>query len=216
MTRQNAFQTWLNQKTLEQKTELKNLVLTSQTSKVAYQAVKKRGFRGSYDSVLNFRNANKQGSTEAIAASVAVFEQKLETTQQLARDPLEGALLLSVEMQGLCSKLVGLLASYNWADGGEPLSIRDAMKLAAIIPSLARASTGSLVELFSLRKELDYEDFANSLFEEFMIESRLILSEESPELLPLVQMIVDTTKTRLDLSRGRCLATATNDDNQTL
>ena len=213
MTRQNAFQTWLNQKTLEQKTELKNLVLTSQTSKVAYQAVKKRGFRGSYDSVLNFRNANKQGSTEAIAASVAVFEQKLETTQQLARDPLEGALLLSVEMQGLCSKLVGLLASYNWADGGEPLSIRDAMKLAAIIPSLARASTGSLVELFSLRKELDYEDFADSLFEELLIEARLILAD-TPEHLPIVEMIVGTTKTRLEMTPERCLAT--NEDNPTL
>jgi hypothetical protein len=68
MTRPNAFQSWLKPKPSEQQNELKNLVLTAQTSKVAYQAVKKRGFRGSYDSVLNFRNANKSGSVEAIAA----------------------------------------------------------------------------------------------------------------------------------------------------
>jgi hypothetical protein len=213
MTRPNAFQSWLKQKTSEQQNELKNLVLTAQTSKVAYQAVKKRGFRGSYDSVLNFRNANKSGSVEAIAASVVAFEQKLETAQQSARDPLEGALLLSVEMQGLCSKLVGLLASYNWADGGEPISVRDALKLAAVVPSLARASTGSLVELFGLRKELDYEDFAGSLFEELLIEARLILAE-SPENLPIVESIVECTKTRLEMTPERYLAMAAR-DNQT-
>jgi hypothetical protein len=213
MTRPNAFQTWLNQKTSDQKNELKNLVLSAQTSKVAYQAVKKRGFRGSYDSILNFRNANKQGSAEAIAATVAVFEQKLESTQQSARDPLEGALLLSVEMQGLCSKLVGLLASYSWTDGGEPMSVRDALKLAAVVPSLARASTGSLVELFNLRKEIDYEIFAESVLEELLIEARLILAD-TPEHLPIIEMIVGTTKTRLEMTPERCLAT--NEDNQTL
>jgi hypothetical protein len=205
MTRPNAFQTWLNQKTSEQKTELKNLVLTSQTSKVAYQAVKKRGFRGSYDSVLNFRNANKQGSTEAIAASVVEFEQKLERTQQSARDPLHGALLLSVEMQSLCSKLVGLLASHSWTEGGDPLSVRDALKLAAVIPSLARASTGSLVELFNLRKELDYEIVADSLLEELLIEARLILAE-TPEHLPIVESIVECTKSRLEMKPERYLS----------
>ncbi len=214
MTRPNAFQTWLNQKTSDQKNELKNLVLTAQTSKVAFQAVNRRGFRGSYDSVLNWKNSNKQGSTEAIAASVVAFEQKLETTQQSARDPLQGALLLSVEMQGLCSKLVGLLASHNWADGGEPMSVRDALKLAAVVPSLARASTGSLVELFSLRKELDYEDFADSLFEELLIEARLILAE-NPEHLPVIEMIVETTKTRLEMTPERCLATLATSDKQT-
>jgi hypothetical protein len=215
MTRPNAFQAWLNQKTSDQKTELRDLVLSAQTSKVAFQAVKRRGFRGSYDSILNFRNANKQGSTEALAATVAVFEQKLESTQQSASNPLEGALLLSVEMQNLCSKLVGLLASHSWTEGGDPLSVRDALKLAAVIPSLARASTGSLVELFNLRKELEYENVAESLFEELLIEARLILAE-TPEYLPLVQMIVDTTKTRLEMSPERFLATATNEDNQTL
>jgi hypothetical protein len=211
MTRPNAFQSWLKPKTSEQQNELKNLVLTAQTSKVAYQAVKKRGFRGSYDSILNFRNANKQGTAEAIAATVAVFERKLESTQQSASNPLEGALLLSVEMQSLCSKLVGLLASHDWTEGGDPLSVRDALKLAAVIPSLARASTGSLVELFNLRKELEYEDFADSLFEELLIEARLILAD-TPEHLPIVEMIVGTTKTRLEMTPERCLAT--NEDNQ--
>jgi hypothetical protein len=206
MTRPNAFQAWLNQKTSDQKNELKNLVLTAQTSKVAFQAVKRRGFRGSYDSVLNWKNSNKQGSTEVIAATVAVFEQKLESTQQSASNPLEGALLLSVEMQSLCSKLVGLLASYSWTEGGDPLSVRDALKLAAVIPSLSRASTGSLVELFNLRKELEYENVAESLFEELLIEARLILAE-TPEYLPIVENLVDCTKTRLQMSPERSLAT---------
>jgi hypothetical protein len=205
MTRPNAFQTWLKPKTSDQQNELRNLVLTAQTSKVAYQAVKKRGFRGSYDSVLNFRNANKSGSVEAIAATVAVFEQKLESTQQSASNPLEGALLLSVEMQSLCSKLVGLLASYSWTEGGDPLSVRDALKLAAVIPSLSRASTGSLVELFNLRKEVEYENVAESLFEELLIEARLILAE-TPEYLPIVENLVDCTKTRLQMSPERSLA----------
>jgi hypothetical protein len=213
MSRPNAFQAWLNQKTSEQKTELRDLVLSAQTCKLAYQQIRKRGFRGSYDSVLNFRNANKEGSAAAIAASVVAFEQKLESTQQSASNPLEGALLLSVEMQSLCSKLVGLLASYDWSEGGDPLSTRDALKLAAVIPSIARASTGSLVELFSLRKELDYEDFAGSLFEELMIEARLILAE-TPENLPIVESIVECTKTRLEMTPERYLAMAAR-DNQT-
>jgi hypothetical protein len=213
MTRPNSFQVWLDKKTPDQKTELRNLVLSSQTSKLAYEVVKKRGFRGSYDSILNFRNANKQGTAEAIAASVVAFEQKLETTKQSARDPLQGALLLSVEMQGLCSKLVGLLASHNWADGGEPMSVRDALKLAAVVPSLARASTGSLVELFNLRKELDYEIIAESLLEELLTEARLILAE-TPEHLPIVENLVDCTKSRLEMKPERYLAMATR-DNQT-
>jgi hypothetical protein len=213
MTRPNAFQAWLNQKTSDQKNELKNLVLTAQTSKVAFQAVKRRGFRGSYDSVLNWKNSNKQGSTEAIAASVVAFEQKLETTQQSARDPLEGALILSIEMQGLCSKLVGLLASYNWADGGEPMSVRDALKLGSIIPSLARASTGSLVELFNLRQELEYETISESVLEEVLHEARLLL-EANPEHLPIVENILDCTKIRLQMNPKRCLAMATNDQTE--
>jgi hypothetical protein len=205
MTRPNAFQTWLKPKTSDQQNELRNLVLTAQTSKVAYQAVKKRGFRGSYDSILNFRNANKQGTAEAIAASVVAFERKLESTQQSANNPLEGALLLSVEMQGLCSKLVGLLASYNWTEGGDPLSVRDALKLAAVVPSLARASTGSLVELFNLRKELDYEIIADSLLEELLTEARLVLAE-TPEHLPIVEGIVECTKSRLEMKPERYLS----------
>jgi hypothetical protein len=205
MSRPNAFQVWLNQKNSEQKTELRDLVLSALTSKVAYQAVKRRGFRGSYDSILNFRNANKQDSAEAVAATVAVFEQKLESTQQSARDPLEGALMLSVEMQGLCSKLVGLLASHSWTEGGDPLSVRDALKLAAVVPSLARASTGSLVELFNLRKELDYEIIAESLLEELLDEARLILAE-TPENLPIVESIVECTKSRLEMKPERYLS----------
>jgi hypothetical protein len=189
------------------------LVLSAQTSKVAFQAVKRRGFRGSYDSVLNWKNSNKQGSTEAIAASVVAFEQKLETTQQSARDPLEGAIILSIEMQGLCSKLVGLLASYNWADGGEPMSVRDALKLGSIIPSLARASTGSLVELFNLRQELEYETISESVLEEVLHEARLLL-EANPEHLPIVENILDCTKIRLQMNPKRCLAMATNDQTE--
>ena len=205
MSRPNAFQAWLNQKTSEQKTELRDLVLSAQTCKVAYQQIRKRGFRGSYDSVLNFRNANKEGSAAAIAASVVAFEQKLETTQQSASNPLEGALMLSVEMQGLCSKLVGLLASHSWTEGGDPLSVRDALKLAAVVPSLARASTGSLVELFNLRKELDYEIIAESLLEELLDEARLILAE-TPENLPIVESIVECTKSRLEMKPERYLS----------
>jgi hypothetical protein len=205
MTRPNAFQTWLNQKNSDQKNELKNLVLTAQTSKVAYQAVKKRGFRGSYDSILNWKNANKQGSTEAIAATVAVFEQKLESTQQSASNPLEKGLLLSTELNALCLKLVALLSSYDWSQGGESLTVRDALKLAAIVPSLSRASTGSLIELFGLRKELHYEYAAESLFEELLIEARLIL-EQTPEYLPIVENIVDCTKVRLEMTPERVLA----------
>jgi hypothetical protein len=207
MTRPNAFQTWLNQKTSEQKTELKNLVLTSQTCKIAYQLVRKKGFKGSYDSLLNFRNSNKSGSSELIAASVVAFEQKLESTQQSANNPLEAALLLSTELNALCLKLVALLSAYNWTEGGEPMSVRDALKLAAVVPSLSRASTGSLVELCNLRQDVAHEDFAESLFDELLVEARLALAE-NPEHLPLIEMIVETTKVRLEITPERCLATS--------
>lgn len=204
MTRPNAFQSWLNQKEPDKKTELKNLTLVAQTSKVAYQAMKKRGFRGSYDSILNFRNANKQDSSEAIAASVAVFEQKLTETTQSASNPLEGALLLSVEMNSLCSKLVGLLAAYEWTDGGEPLNIRDALKLAAVIPSLARASTGSLIELFNLRNELDRESFADALYTEVLIEAEITYKEDL-QYIPIVANVLKSAKIRLEMGKERCL-----------
>jgi hypothetical protein len=111
-----------------------------------------------------------------------------------------------MELNALCSKLVGLLASYEWSDGGEPLNIRDALKLAAVVPSLARASTGSLVELFNLRNELDRESFADALYTEVLVEAELTFKED-PQYIPIVANIVKSTKVRLEMDNGRCLAT---------
>ena len=93
------------------------------------------------------------------------------------------------------------------------MSVRDALKLGSIIPSLARASTGSLVELFNLRQELEYETISESVLEEVLHEARLLL-EANPEHLPIVENILDCTKIRLQMNPKRCLAMATNDQTE--
>lgn len=204
MSRLNALEHWLKQKASDQKTELRNVVLSAPTSKIAHEQIRRRGFRGSYDSVLGYRNQHKTNSIEAVGMTVTSFEQHLEKVSEAASSPLEAALSLSTEMNSLCLKLVSLLANYDWEAGGEPLNVRDALKLGTIVPSLSRASSGSLVELLRLRQEMAAEELMLGLIQEIRTDWQSITNEQ-PELNPIFNSAIKCTQARLGLDPARLL-----------
>ncbi len=81
------------------------------------------------------------------------------------------------------------------------LSNREAAKILGALPSLARASAGSIVEMSRVKSELDQRSFALGIIEELSQDWQQALAADNPELIGLFESVTKITKARLQLDR---------------
>ena len=182
-------------------------VLRCPDSKAAHIFLKGRyKYKGSYDSVKNWRQSRlDRGEIDRMS------DQSSKVAGMASRIPLEGdpmaaVMNLAQELNSLCMNLTALLQRHEWLEPGEiRLSNREASKILGALPSLARASAGSLVEMSRVKAELDQRGFALAILEEFSQDWHQALAADNPELIGLFESVSQITRARLELDRSSVL-----------
>jgi hypothetical protein len=205
MGRQSIVDAWLGKFPKERQKELEQKIRSAPTIRVAYQELKNLKFRGSYDSVQTWRAKDAKSRSEGLS------DQASKVTAMAARMPLESDPIASVmslaqELNSLCMNLTVLLQRHEWLEAGEiRLSNREAVKILGALPSLARASAGSIVEMSRVKSELDQRSFALGIIEELSQDWQQSLGPDNPELIGLFESVARITKNRLELDRPSVL-----------
>lgn len=183
--------------------DIEGEILKCRDSKSAHTFLKGRyRYKGSYDSVKNWRQARldrreiDRMSDQSSKIADAAARMPLES------DPIASAMSLAQELNSLCVSLTALLQGHQWLEPGETrLSNREAAKILGALPSLARASAGSIVEMSRIKVEVDRRVFALAMLEEFALDWKQMFQHDNPELVPLVDSAAAVTKARLGLDR---------------
>ncbi len=205
MPRPSQFERFLKQFPDTQRSDIEREVLRARDSKAAHEFLKNKfQYRFSYDSVKSWRQSRSKGLE-------GLSQQSSEVAAMAARVPLESDPIASVmslaqELNSLCVSLTALLQGHQWLEPGEiRLSNREAAKILGALPSLARASAGSIVEMSRVKAELDQRGFALAILEEFSQDWQQALAADNPELIGLFESIARITKARLELDRPSAL-----------
>lgn len=205
MGRQSIVDAWLGKFPKERQKEIEQKIRSAPTIRIAHEELKNLKFRGSYDAVQTWRAKDAKGRSEGLS------DQASKVTAMAARVPLENDPIASVmslaqELNSLCMNLTALLQCHQWLEPGEVrLSNREAAKILGALPSLARASAGSIVEMSRVKAELDQRCFALAILEEFSHDWQQALAADNPELIGLFENVARITKARLELDRPSVL-----------
>jgi hypothetical protein len=185
---------------LERRSEATRLLQSAHSHRAAYVEFKKvYRFTGSYDAVKNWRSHDAQLGLENIQAAAQEMRIKRQAIAS-GSDPIEMAMNLSKELSVLCSHLTALIQDHQWFTGKETrLNNRDATKILAALPSLSRASNGSILEMARLKTEMNEKALALGTLFEFGEDWRRTLEHDNPELVPLFESVLAVTKSRLEL-----------------
>lgn len=204
MSKPNGFQTWLSQRDPQQQKEITSGIQSAGSIRQAYRWVSKKGFAGGYDSLKNWVNSKQLTSVDSLATTCSQVERILEQAGD-SDNPIALAMGLCTRLNVLCASLTSILERHQWIEAGETqLNTRDALKLVQTLPALSRAANGGLIELFKLQGDLTREELMLALFAEIQIDANSVLKED-PQFIPLLKMILNVTKARLELSPGRLL-----------
>lgn len=201
MGRQSILEAWLGKFPKERQIEIEQKIRSAPTIRFAYEELKRLKFKGSYDSVQNWRVRDARNRAEGLsdqASKVASMAARVP----LGSDPIASVMDLAQELNCLCASLTSLLRKHEWVEpDATRLSNREAAKILAALPSLARASSGAIVEMAKLQTEFDKKSFALALIQELGEDWRRTLEHENPELLSVFEGVAAVTKARLELDR---------------
>ena len=205
MGRQSIVDAWLSKFPKERQKEIEQKIRSAPTIRVAYQELKNLKFRGSYDAVQTWRAKDAKGRSEGLSDQASKVTA-MATRMPLGADPIADAVNLAQELNFLCLNLTAILQRHEWLEPGEVrLSNREAAKILSALPSLARASSSTILEMHRVRGELDQRIFALSVLAELSEDWRRTLEHENPELIPILDSVANVTKGRLELDRPSLL-----------
>lgn len=205
MGRQSIVDAWLGKFPKERQKEIEQKIRSAPTIRIAHEELKKLKFRGSYDAVQTWRAKDAKGRSEGLS------DQASKVTAMAARvplgaDPIADVVNLAQELNSLCLNLTAILQRHEWLEPGEiRLSNREAAKILSALPTLARASSGTVLEMHRVRGEFDRKIFALSVLSELSEDWRRTLEHENPEMVPLLDSIANITKARLELDQPSLL-----------
>lgn len=207
MPRPSRLEAFLKSFAENQRGDIEREILRCADSKAAHTFLKARyKYRGSYDSVKNWRQSRlDRGEIDRVsdqASRITAIAAKMP----LESDPIASVMSLAQELNCLCIGLTALLQQHQWLEPGETrLSNREAGKILGTLAGLTRASTGTILEMARLEGEFDKKAFALGLFSELAEDWRRTLEHDNPELICLLEPIVEVTKSRLQIDRSSLL-----------
>lgn len=206
MPRPSRLQGFLASLPESQRNEIEQEILKCRDAKTAFQFLKNcRGYLGSYDSVLSWRRSRlNRDEFDQIAAQSSKLTN-MAATIPLETDPISSAMCLAQQLSFLCSSLTAMLLEHQWLLEQDTLTNQQATKILSILPSLMRASAGTILEMSKAKDELDQKVFALALFEELSRDWQQALSADNPELVGLFESVSKITKARLELDRPSVL-----------
>jgi hypothetical protein len=203
MPRPSRFQEFLNKLPDQKRQEIEALVRTAPSTSQALRELKaKYRFKGSYDMLLTWRNAQKavatpkraESSTSGLKSAVADL------------DPIHQVKLLSAKLSSLSLSLIEQLEQHDWHEPGEiRLSNREATKLLGNVSSLSRSALAGVLEMYRVKAELNQKSVALALITELGEDWRRTLEHDNPELVPLFESVANVTRSRLQLDENSLL-----------
>jgi hypothetical protein len=198
--RQSAFQLYLNKLPEGKRQEVEKLVLSAPSTSQALRELKRLyRFKGSYDMILNWRKAQQDVSTPA--KRIEAIESTIT-----AEDPIAEIMSLHRRMTRYCGQILSLLEDHAWIEPGEHrLSGRQAEKLFAGLPTVAKACSASLVELSRLQTQRSEREMALAILAEAGEDWRRTLEHDNPELIGLFENVMTVTRSRLELDKVSAL-----------
>lgn len=200
MPRQSAFQAYLNKLSEPKRSEMEWIAKSAPNATQAVKELKRRGCRCSYDAVLSWRNSQKRARAEATPERIESTAAEIET------DPIKQVRDLSIRLNGLCATLITLVENHQWVEEGElRLSGRQAEKLIAAIPTVARTCISGLIETSRLHLARNEKELCQSMLFEMGEDWRKRLQHDNPELISLFDNIATVTRSRLELDRSTAL-----------
>lgn len=200
MPRPSVLQAFLNRFPEERRIEVENKIRSAPSIRDAYRELKRLRFRGSYDSVQHWRANDARGRVENLQSSAANVAAFIASRQGAESDPIEAAMILSTKLNLLCSSLVALLQKHEWLEPSEiRLSNGQALKLLAALPSLARAASGTTLEMSRVRTMLNEKHLALATIEELKHDWEMALRADNPELIGVFEDIARVTRSRLEV-----------------
>lgn len=210
MGRQSSLDAWLGKFPKERQKEIEQRIRSAPTIRVAHEELKRLGYRKSYDSVQSWRVKDAKGKPENIREQAE--KVSLAASGMLIEgNPLDAAMNLALKLNDLCASLTALLGEHQWMEPGDiRLNNREAGKILAALPSLARAASGTIIEMHKTQRELDEKNLMLSLIEEISLDWQKALEGDNPELIPLFESVTSITKARLQLDRSSLLEEASN------
>ena len=205
MPKPSALQQFLNKFSPERKHELERQIRSAPDAKTAYSELKRIGYRRSYDTVLNWRSNQAKGRADHIQRSAEVVSS-VASASTLNVDPVKNCMELAIQLNTLCNSLTALLQGHNWLEPGElRLSSRDALKLLAVLPSLHRASAGTVTEMHRVKTQMNEKTLVNATLQELAVDWQAMLEHDNPELVPLIHDAISITQARLETSNTSLL-----------
>jgi uncharacterized protein YjiS (DUF1127 family) len=187
--------------------DIEGEILKYRDSKSAHTFLKCRyKYKGSYDSVKNWRQARldrreiERMSDQSSKIADAAAKMPLES------DPIGSIMLLAQQLNSLCVSLTALLQRHQWLEFGETcLDNREALKILGALPSLARASAGSILEMHRVRAEIDQKALMLGTIHALSEDWQQALLADNPELIGLFESVARITKARLEIDRATVL-----------
>jgi hypothetical protein len=210
MPRPSQLQMFLNRCPQQLQEELTIRILKAKTSREAYRHLQSIGFRGSYDSVVNWRNTRNESHQSLLNQSSGVTSSVIEARAGDDIEALRRCVVLTGKLNSLSNQLTDLLLQHRWVDADSTtLNNRDATKLLAILPSLSRAGVGGTVELSARLYGLEEHDIMLAILEEVDEEARRVYESD---MLQVVTNITDVIRTRLDVNKSSFMQMASRSE----
>lgn len=200
MPRQSAFQQYLDRLSEPKRSEMELIARSAPTTAQAVKELKRRGCRCSYDAILSWRNSQKRARAEAMPERIE------STASETEKDPIQQVRDLSIRLNGLCATLITLVENHQWVEEGETrLSGRQAEKLIAAVPAVARTCISDLIETSRLELGKNEKELCRAMIYEMGEDWRKTLQHDNPELIALFDNIASVTRSRLELDRSTAL-----------
>jgi len=201
MPRPSQLQVFLDRCPQQLRDELKIRIFKAKTSREAYNHLRSIGFKGSYDSVVNWRSTRDKTEEEISNHSGEIISSHVSVARESNDiEALRRCVVLSSKLNSLTNQLTDLLLQHRWVEADDtPLSNRDAAKLLGIIPSLSRAGVGGVIELSARLHGLEEYDIMLAVLEEIDEEAR---KTYEPDMSQVVTKITETVRTRLDINKS--------------
>jgi hypothetical protein len=211
MPRLSAVESFLNSLSADSCAECRNKILAARTSKEAHEELKKLGYAGSYDAVVNWRNSNFSALPNSTWEARANRIVQVCATENFRNDPVQRAINLAAELEMLCRQFSAMVAHHKWFEDGATLTNKDAFRFLQILPGLARVSIASTVELHRIKIQMNEKAIALGIIHELGEDWRKAFSAENPELLNIFESVAAITRSRLELDRQTLLEQAMED-----
>ncbi len=205
MAQPSRLEKFLSKFPQDRRIELERQIRSAPDTKTAYNELRRVGYRYSYDSVLTWRNKQLRATVSQVQQSANAIAS-MTTESASGVDPVKACMNLADELNNLCSRITAMLSKHQWLEAGEQrLSNRDALKLLAALPSLHRASAGTVTEMHRVKTQMDEKTLVNATLQELAVDWQAMLEHDNPELVPLIHDAISITQARLETSNTSLL-----------